>query len=114
MLIAFILRALLAAGGLWVASRLISGISYAKTETLIAAGLILGLVNAFIKPVVTLLTLPLTIVTLGLFLLVINGLMLLLVSTLMKDFDVKGLGAAILGSVVVSVVVWVGSRLLNL
>jgi putative membrane protein len=109
----FILRAVFAAVGLWIASKLISGISYAKTESLIAAALILGLVNAFIRPIVVLLTLPVTIVTLGLFLLVINGLMLMLVAALLKGFNVNGLWSAILGSVVVSVVVWVGSRLTN-
>jgi putative membrane protein len=112
-MIGLLIRGLLAAAGLFLASRLISGISYTKTESLIAAGLILALVNAFIKPVVTLLTLPLTIVTLGLFLFVINGLMLLLVAALLKGFNVNGLWSAILGSVVVSVVVWLGSRLLN-
>jgi putative membrane protein len=112
-MIGLLIRGLLAAAGLYVASRLLSGISYAKTESLIAAGLILALVNSFIKPVVTLLTLPLTIVTLGLFLFVINGLMLMLVGALLKGFNVNGLWSAILGSIVVSVVVWIGSRLLN-
>lgn len=112
-MIGLLIRGLLAALGLYVASRLLSGISYAKTESLIAAGLILALVNAFIKPVVTLLTLPLTIVTLGLFLFVINGLMLMLVGALLKGFNVNGLWSAILGSIVVSVVVWIGSRVLN-
>jgi putative membrane protein len=109
----FILRAAFAAVGLWIASRIIDGISYTKTESLIAAALILALVNAFIRPIVVLLTLPATILTLGLFLFVINGLMLLLVAALLKGFNVSGLWAAILGSLVVSVVVWVGSRIAN-
>ena len=109
----FILRAAFAAVGLWVAARFINGISYDKTETLIVAALILALVNAFIRPVVVLLTLPVTVITLGLFLFVINGLMLMLVAALLKGFNVHGLWPAILGSLVVSVVVWVGSRIAN-
>jgi putative membrane protein len=113
MIIGFLIRALLAAVGLWVASKVINGISYARTESLIAAGLILGLVNAFIRPILVFFTFPITILTLGLFLLVINGLMLMLVGALLKGFNVNGLVSAILGSIVVSVVVWIGSRLLN-
>jgi len=113
MLMGFILRAAFAAVGLWIAARIIDGISYTKTESLIAAALILALVNAFIRPIVVLLTLPATILTLGLFLFVINGLMLMLVAALLKGFHVNGLWSAILGSLVVSVVVWVGSRIAN-
>ena len=109
----FILRAAFAAVGLWIASKLIDGITYDKNQTLIIAALILALVNAFIRPILVLLTLPLTIVTLGLFLFVINALMLLLVAALIKGFNVNGFVAALLGSLVVSVVVWVGSRIAN-
>jgi len=71
------------------------------------AALLLGIVNAILRPILVLLTLPITILTLGLFLLVINGLMLWLVSALVKGFQVNGFWAAVLGSILISVVSWV-------
>ncbi len=71
--------------------------------------MLLGLVNALIRPIVIILTLPFTIVTLGLFLLVVNGLMLALTAYLIPGFNVDGIVPAILGSIVVSVVGWVVS-----
>ena len=109
MLIRFLLRAVIAAFGLWLASRLVPGIVVADTTSLIFAAVLLGLVNAFVRPVVVLLTLPLTLITLGLFLLVINAAMLLLVAALLHGFAVHGFIAAVLGSIVVSIVSWVGS-----
>jgi len=69
----------------------------------------LGIVNAIVRPVLIILTLPFTIITLGLFLLVINGLMLELVAFFLHGFHVHGLFAAILGSIVVGLTGWVGS-----
>ncbi len=109
MLIRFLLRALVAALGLWLAAKLVPGITYADVKSLALAALLLGVVNAFVRPVIVLLTLPLTLVTLGLFLLVINACMLLLVAWLLSGFDVHGFLAALLGSIVVSLVSWVGS-----
>jgi len=73
---------------------------------------LLGIVNAIIRPILVLLTLPLTLVTLGLFLLVINGLMLWLVSVLVRGFHVSGFWGAVLGSILISIVSWVLSRFL--
>ena len=70
----------------------------------LGAALILGLVNIFIKPLLTVITLPLTIITLGLFLFVINGLMLMITAKIVEGFHVSGLLAAILGSIVLSLV----------
>jgi putative membrane protein len=81
------------------------------TAALVAAFL-LGIVNAIIRPILILLTLPLTIVTLGLFLLVINGLMLWLVSALVRGFYVSGLWGAVFGSILISIVSWILSRFL--
>jgi putative membrane protein len=72
----------------------------------------LGIVNAIIRPILVLLTFPLTLLTLGLFLFVINGLMLGLVSTLIKGFQVNGFWAAVLGSILISIVSWILSRFL--
>ena len=78
----------------------------------LVAAFLLGVVNAIIRPILVFLTLPLTIVTLGLFLLVVNGLMLWLVSALVRGFHVSGFWGAVLGSILISIVSWVLSRFL--
>jgi putative membrane protein len=78
----------------------------------LVAAFLLGVVNAIIRPVLVFLTLPLTVVTLGLFLLVVNGLMLWLVSALVRGFHVSGFWGAVLGSILISIVSWVLSRFL--
>ena len=105
----FILRAIAAACGLWVAAKIVSGLSYSDLGSLIVAAVLLGLVNAILRPIVIILTLPFTILTLGLFLFVVNGLMLALTAYLIPGFNVDGIVPAILGSIVVSVVGWVVS-----
>src|ERR1700679_3513667 len=95
-MVRFLLRGLVAALGFWVASHLVQGVEVHGWKTLIIAGLLLGLANALVRPIVTFLTLPLTVVTLGLFLLVVNGLMILLVSWVLHrfhnhNFDIGGL-----------------------
>ena len=98
----FLLRLLISALGLAVAAALLPGITIDSAETLFLAALLLGIVNALVRPIVLLLTLPLTILTLGLFLLVVNGLMLALVASLLDGFHVAGFGSAVLGSILVS------------
>jgi putative membrane protein len=71
------------------------------------AAFVLGIVNAFIRPIIVFLTLPLTILTLGLFLLVINGLLLGLVALIVPGFHVNGFWGAVLGSILISIVSWV-------
>ena len=78
----------------------------------LVAAFLLGIVNTIIKPILVLLTLPLTILTLGLFLLVINGLMLWLVSALVSGFHVSGFWGAVFGSNLISLVSWLLSRFL--
>jgi len=77
------------------------------------AALLLGFVNAIIRPILILLTLPLTLLTLGFFLLVINGLLLWLVAALVKGFYVNGFWGAVIGSVLISLVSWALSRILH-
>jgi len=89
--------------GLYLASILIPGVQIVGTGSFIIAAVLLGLVNAFVRPVAFLLTLPLTIVTLGLFLFVLNAAMFGLVAAMLENFSVAGLGSAILGSIVVSI-----------
>lgn len=109
----FILRALAAAAGLWVAARIVPGITYDSIGSLLIAAVILGLVNAVVKPVVVILTLPFTIITLGLFLFVVNGLMLWLTAALLGGFAIGGLWSAIFGAIVVSIVSWVVSLVID-
>jgi len=77
------------------------------------AALLLGIVNTLIRPLLILITLPITLLTLGLFLLVINGLMLWLVAALVKGFHVSGFWGAVIGSILISFVSWVLSRILH-
>ena len=76
------------------------------------AAFLLGIVNVIIRPILVFLTLPLTVLTLGLFLLVINGLMLWLVAALVKGFHVNGFWGAVFGSILISIVSWILSRFL--
>ena len=92
----------LTAISLWVASRVFHGIKFTSTGALVIAALLLGFANALVRPVLIFLTFPLTIITLGLFLLVINGLMILLVANLVSGFKVAGFWTAIFASIFIS------------
>ncbi len=105
----FLLRLLVVALGLWLASELVPGIQVHGLGTLLGAALLLGIVNAVVRPVVLLLTLPFTVLTLGLFLLVINAAMLGLVSLWFDNFTIAGFWSALFGSVVVSMTSWFAS-----
>ncbi len=109
----FILRALISALGLWVASKLLSGVEVSSLSSLLAAAVLLGIANAIVRPILIVLTLPITLITLGLFLLVINGLMVLLVSHLLHGFHVHGLITAIGVSLIVWITGLVGSAVLG-
>lgn len=105
----FILRAVIAALGLWLASRWVQGFTIDNVETLLLAGLLLGVVNAIVRPIAIILTFPITLVTLGLFLLVINAAMLGLVAWFLPGFHLSGFGAALLGAIIVGLTGWIGS-----
>jgi putative membrane protein len=102
--IGFLLRMAISAFALWVASAIVPGMTIVGTPTLLLAAVLLGFVNAVLRPLALLLTLPFTIVTLGLFILVVNAAMLGLVAALLDGFTLSGFGAALLGSLVVSFV----------
>jgi len=87
--------------GLYLASALIPGVQIDGTGTFILAALLLGLVNGFVRPIAFLMTLPLTIITLGLFLLVINAAMFGLVAAMLDNFSVAGFGSALFGALIV-------------
>lgn len=100
----FLLRAAVAAAGLWLAAEWLDGLRFDDPVSLLMAALLLGVVNAVVRPLALLLTLPLTVVTFGLFLLVVNGLMLALVALLLPGFHIAGFGDALLGALVVSTI----------
>lgn len=113
MLARFVVRAIFAAFGLWLSAQVTRGVSYDSMGSLIAAAVLLGVVNAFIRPVVFVLTLPFTILTLGLFLLVINAAMIGLVSVLLHGFHVHGLIAGVIAAIVTGVTSWIGHMVLG-
>jgi len=105
-MIGFIVRAALVALGLWLASKIVPGVEVRSIGSLILAALLLGIVNAIVRPILVVLTFPITVITLGLFLLVINGLMIKLVTLFVAGFIVHGLMPAILCAVIVSLTSW--------
>lgn len=105
----FILRLLIVALGLWLASELVPGIEVKGLGTLLGAALLLGIVNAVVRPVLIILTLPATVFTLGLFLLVINAAMLGLVAWMFDNFTIAGFWPALFGAIVVSITGWLAS-----
>jgi putative membrane protein len=99
-----ILKWLINAAALYAAVQLIPGIEAEGTGAILIAAVVIGLINATLKPLAVLLTLPLTVVTLGLFYLVVNGAMLYLAAALTPGLRLSGFGAAVLGAIVVSIV----------
>ena len=110
----FLVRAAIVALGLWLATRIFDGLYFNSATTLFAAALLLGLVNAVIRPIAVILTLPLTLVTLGFFLLVINAGMLGLVALLLgSGFQISGFWTALGTSLIVSITSWLASGLIG-
>jgi putative membrane protein len=90
---------------------LVPSISVASFTTALVAALVLGLMNTIVRPVLVLLTLPVTLLTLGLFILVINGLLFWMVGSFIEGFVVGGFWAGVLGAVVYSLISWAMSAL---
>lgn len=105
----FIARVFITGLGLLLADALLPGVRFDGAASLWLAALLLGLVNAFVRPLVILVTLPLTLLTLGLFLLVVNGMMVLLVAWLMPSFHIAGLGSAIVAALIVGLTGWLAN-----
>lgn len=108
-----LVRMLITAISLWLAAMIVPGMHLRGIGTVLGAALLLGIVNAFIRPLVILLTLPLTILTLGLFLLVVNAMMLGLVSVLFQGFTLGGFWSAIFGAIFVSFFSWLASAFIG-
>ena len=109
----FIFRLLIHMVAILIISYLLPGVIRVEgVWAALAAAFLLGIVNAVLRPILIFFTLPITVLTFGLFLLVINGLMLLLVSSIVRGFHVNGFWGAVLGSILISLVSWVLSRVL--
>jgi putative membrane protein len=96
-----------------VASAILPGIHVESLLTAIVAAAILGVINTFLRPVLLILTLPLTILTLGVFAFILNALMLLLVAYFVPGFEIEGFLWAFLGSLIISIVNWIVNRFIN-
>ena len=103
----FIVQFLVTCFGLWLSSRLVPGVDFLSNGSLLAAALLLGLANAVVRPVLTILTFPLTILSFGLFLLVVNAAVIGLVAALLGGFVVDGLWAGIGAAIVTGIVSWI-------
>jgi putative membrane protein len=94
------------AASLWVTTQLVSGVTVSSTQALVLAALALGIVNAVVRPILHVLSFPLTVITLGLFYFVVNGIAFGIAAAVVPGFEVNGVMAAILGALVLSVVSW--------
>src|SRR6195256_5000576 len=103
----FVFRWLVTTVGVMVAAAFIKGIHYDTTAALIGAALLLGILNAFVRPVLLILGAPLILVTLGFFILVINALMLYWVPSMVIGFHVDGFGSAFWGAILVGIISWI-------
>jgi putative membrane protein len=112
-MVGFLLRAAISALGLWVASELLQGMQFDSVGKLVLAAVVLGVVNAFVRPLAFILTLPVTIVTLGLFLLVLNAGMIALVARLVPGFTIAGFWTAVGAALIVSLVSWAASSVIG-
>ncbi len=108
-----VVRTLIAALGIALATAIVPGVSADSTGTLVWAAIALGLINAFVRPLVLLFTLPLTVLTLGLFLLIINAGMLNLAGFFVAGFNVEGFFSSIFGAIVIGIVSGLGSMFIG-
>jgi putative membrane protein len=110
----FVLRALITAIGLWIATYWVSGIHIDDATTLVLAGALLGIINAIVRPIAIVLTLPITILSLGFFLLVVNAGMVALVAGILPGFHIPGgFWSAFGTALIVSITGWIGSWLIG-
>ncbi|HEU5442347.1 MAG TPA: phage holin family protein [Steroidobacteraceae bacterium] len=110
----FIVRALISAIGLWIATRWVPGIRIDNAGTLVLAGVLLGVVNAIVRPILVVLTLPITVLSLGLFLLVVNTAMVALVAWILPGFHIYGgFWSAFATALIVWIIGWLASWLIG-
>lgn len=109
----FIVQAVVTALGLWLASQVINGVAFTDTTTLLIAAVLLGVVNAVVRPILVILTFPITILTLGLFLLVVNAATIGLVALLLDGFVVDGLWPGVGAAIVTGIVSWLAGAFIG-
>lgn len=112
-MLVIITRWLVVTVAILLASKIVPGIEVESLTTAVIAAAILGIINVFLRPVLLILTLPLTILTLGIFAFVLNALMLLLVAYFVKGFEVSGFFSAFLGALIISIVSWIANRFIK-
>lgn len=105
-MVGFLIHTVVLAVAIWVTAQVVPGITIASWTTLAIAALVLGVVNAIVRPILLVLTLPITVLTLGLFYLVINGAAFGLAAAVVPGFGVRSITAAILGALLTSVISW--------
>ena len=103
----FLIQAVVTALGLWLASEVVDGVEVLSSGSLIAAAVLLGIVNALVRPVLTFITFPITVITFGLFLLVVNAATIGLVAMLLGGFNVDGLLPGIGAAIITGLVSWI-------
>jgi putative membrane protein len=108
-MVGFLLRAAITALGLWVASEIFAGLVFETPAKLFVSAILLGVVNAFVRPLAFILTLPLTVLSLGFFLLVLNAAMVGLVAWIVPGFEISGFWTAVGAALIVSLVSWAAS-----
>jgi putative membrane protein len=113
MIAKLVIRAFFGALGLWVSSKLVHGIEFANLTALVIAACVLGVVNAIVRPIVTILTLPLTVITLGLFLLIVNAAMIGLTSMVVPGFHVGGIISGVEAAIITGVSAWIGGMIIR-
>lgn len=106
----FLTRLFISSLSLGVAAHLVNGIYIDSLFTLLVSAFLLGIVNAVIRPILFILTLPISILTLGIFVLILNALMLAFVAFLIPGFSINSLGAAFWGWLILSITSWIGSK----
>jgi putative membrane protein len=109
----FLFRLIITAFGLWAAAAIVPGVELSGAGNLILAAFLLGMVNAVIRPFILFFTLPLTVLTLGFFIFVVNGISVALVAWMMPGFELAGFGSAILTSIVVGLTSWFASAFIG-
>ena len=106
-MVAFLIRWFVTTIAVYVATKLVPGIKCEPTGALLGASLLLGIINAVVRPILLLLSLPFIIVTMGLFIFVVNALLLELVSKIVPSFYVAGFWSAFFGAIIISLVSWI-------
>ena len=104
-------RFIIVAASLALAAYLVKGIYIDSLLSLILSAIVLGIVNSFIRPLFIILTIPLTVLSLGLFLFIINGIMLIIAAALVPGFHIRSTGAAIVGWIIISLTGWIATKI---